>query len=103
MRLKASTVSALPTTLLLVLLLLDIAKPGYRKVLLVPEFKSQMAKKWDEVRPTKKWDEVRPTVETYLPQQSTSATTKRRKQTPKRTSPFQQWIAPTPTQLPPTK
>jgi hypothetical protein len=94
MRLKASTVSALPTTLLLVLLLLDIAKPGYRKVLLVPEFKSQMAKKWDEVRPT---------VEIYLPRQSTPATTKPRKQTPKRTSPFQQWIVPTPTQLPPAK
>lgn len=90
MRIKTSTASSLPTAAILVLLLLDIGKPGYRKFLLVPEFKSQMAKKWDEVRPT---------IDAHLPQVPQP---KSRKQ-PTKTSPFQQWTSNPPAQPPRTK
>lgn len=94
MRLKVSTLSSLPTAAILVLLLLDIAKPGYRKFLLVPEFKSQMAKKWDEVRPT---------IDAHFPQTTQSKTPQPKKQPVKTTSPFQQWTSNPPAQLPRTK
>lgn len=90
MRVKVSTIASLPTAALLILLLLDIGKPGYRKFLFVPEFKSQMSKKWDEVRPT---------VDAYIsqPQQTQSPQPKPTRQP---TSPFQRWTSPTPAQPP---
>lgn len=89
-KIKVSTISAIPTAAVLVLLILDIGKPGYRKFILVPEFKSQMARKWDEVRPT---------MDAYVPHAAKPQSSQPKRQ-PVKTSPFQQWTS-NPTAQPP--
>jgi hypothetical protein len=90
MRIRISNTTAAPTAFLVLLLILDIAQPGYRKYLLVPEFKNEFSKQWGRVRPT---------LQQTIPALKPSPTPAKKQPT----TPVRQWIAPTPVPQPPGK